>query len=98
LSPRLGLRRPFVAGRRRPARVASLIGILLASAHWRGHSGAVALLVFLAATAWAGIVAADLFLADHLLGLCIGSRTDHLHLRLLAPLSPLVFTDQCLFF
>src|SRR5690348_10718298 len=53
---------------------------------------AVALLVFLAAAAGAGVVAADFLAADHLLGFgqCAGTRARHPHFLLLAPLAPLV--------
>src|SRR5208337_3078396 len=58
----------------------------------------VALLIFLAAPAGAGIVASDLLATDDLLGLFRDPAAHHLHFGLLAPFAPLVLADHFLLF
>src|SRR5439155_20994067 len=64
----------------------------------RFAGGTVAFLILLAAAAGAGIVAADLLAADHLLGFLRRARASHPHLLLFAPLAPLVLPVQLFLF
>ena len=57
-----------------------------------------ALFIFLAAPARAGIIASDLLATDDLLGLLRDPAAHHLHLGLLAPFASLVLADHFLLF